>query len=107
MPHCNSEPADPDQACNNTVCNLTPARVRGEPEPQASLNDGECQDNTSPPYVQSRPDGSAVVPYIDEMVDITECGLEEEGGDNGESNDGVIFMNLGINSQPSGVSKKL
>ena len=51
MSYRNTEPADPDQARNNTISYLAARRVIGKPQAQASLDDGERQDNAPPPYV--------------------------------------------------------
>ena len=58
------------------------------------MNDGERQDNAAPPYVQDRPNGSPSFSNVDSMVKSAEGGLEEEGGDDGEADDGVVFVDL-------------
>lgn len=94
MPHGNTEPGDPNQARNNAICYLATSRVVGKPQSQTSLDDGERQDSPTPPYMQSRPNRSPAFSDVDGMVKSAENGLEEEGGDDSETDNGVVFMDL-------------
>ena len=101
MPHRNTEPADPYQTRNDTICHLASVRVIGKFQAQASLDDGERQDHAAPPNVESRPNGSPVCPDVDGVVKDTESGLKEEGGDDGETDDWVVFAELYEADQPA------
>ena len=94
MPHGHTEPRDPDYTRHNAVRNLAARRVVGEFEAQPALNDGERQEKTAPPHVKGRPDGSPLFPNIDSVVKGSKRGLENEGGDDGETDDGVVFRDL-------------
>ena len=95
MPHGHPEPAEPDDAGHDPIRNLASGGVVSKLEAQTSLNDGESQENATPPDVESGPDGSPLLPNKDGMMEGTESGLEEEAGDDGETDDGVVFMELG------------
>lgn len=41
-----------------------------------------------------RPDGFAVGALVDEMVDVTEDGLEDKSADDDEADDGVVVVEL-------------
>ena len=51
MPHDHTEPADPNQAGDNPVCNLASGRVIGELQAQASVDDGQGEEEAAPPDV--------------------------------------------------------
>ena len=101
MPHGHAEPAEPDDAGHNPVRNLAPGGVVGELEAQASLNDGESEENTTPPDVEGGPDGSPLLPNVDGVVEGAESGLEEEAGNDDETDDWMVFVELDISSQCS------
>ena len=95
MPHGHAEPAEPDDASHDPISNLATGCVVSELEAQTSLDDGESQENTTPPDVEGGPDGSPLLTNKDGMMEGTEGGLEEEAGDDGETDDRVVFVELG------------
>ena len=94
MHHGNTEPDDPDQAGDNTISDFASRGVSGEFQAQASLDDGEGQDDAAPPDVRSGPDRSPSVSDVDGVVESAEDGLEDEGGDDGKADDGVVLADL-------------
>ena len=44
--------------------------------------------------MQGGPDGSALFAGVDGVMESAEDGLEEETGDNGDADDGVVFVDL-------------
>ncbi len=94
MPHGDAEPADPNDARNDPVCNLAAVRVGGELQAEAALDEGEGEEEAAPPDVQGGPDGSAVLFDVDGVVEGAEDGLEDEGDDDGDADYGVVFVDL-------------
>ena len=58
------------------------------------MDDGKGQENATPPHVRSGPDRSPSIADVDGMVESAEDGLEHEGGDDGQANDGVVLADL-------------
>ena len=94
MPHGNGEPGDPDQAGYDTIGDFASGGVIGESQAQASLDDGEGEDDAAPPHVRIRPNRSPSLSDVDGVVECAEDGLEHEGGDDGKTNDGVVLVDL-------------
>ena len=51
MPDGNTNPDEPNDTRNHSVCDLTSRRVIGELQAQASLDEGEGDEDTAPPDV--------------------------------------------------------
>lgn len=51
MPDGDTDPDEPNDPRNNSVCDLASRRVIGELQAQASLDEGEGQEDTTPPDV--------------------------------------------------------
>ncbi len=96
MPHGDAEPADPNDARDDPVCDLAAVRVGGEFQAQAALDEGEGEEEAAPPDVQGGPDGSAVLFDVDGVVEGAEDGLEDEGDDDGDTDYGVVFVDLDV-----------
>ena len=94
MPDGNSDPDEPDDTRNDPICNLAFGCVAGELQAQASLDESEGEEDTAPPDVEGGPDGSSLFADEDGMMEGAEDGLEEESGDDGETDDRVVFVYL-------------
>ena len=94
MHYGNTEPDDPDQTGYNTIGDFASCRVGGESQAQSSLDDGEGQDNASPPHVRGRPNRSPSLSDVNGVVEGAKDWLEHEGGDDGKTNDGVVLVDL-------------
>ena len=90
----NTEPDDPDHAGYNTIGDFASCCVGGELQAQASLNDGEGQDHTAPPHVRGGPNRSPSLADVNGVVEGAEDRLEDESGDDGKADDGVVFVDL-------------
>ena len=51
MPDGNTDPDEPNDTRNNSICDLASRRVIGELQAQASFDEGEGQEDTAPPDV--------------------------------------------------------
>ena len=100
MPNGNTEPADPHYARDNSVRYLASRSVIGKFQAQASFDDGEGQDKTAPPDMESRPNRFSLFSDVDGMVKSAESGLEKESGDDSEADDGMICVDLYVRDQP-------
>ena len=100
MPNGNTEPADPNYARDNAVCYLASRGVISEFQAQTSFDDGEGQDKTAPPDMESRPNRASLFSGVDGMVKSAEGGLEKESGDDSKADDGVICVDLYVRDQP-------
>ena len=94
MPHGNAQPDEPNHARNHSICDLATSRVVGELQAQSALDDGEGEEKAAPPDVQGRPDRSPLCFDVDGVVESTEDGLEDESGQDGNTDDGMIFVDL-------------
>ena len=65
-------------------------------QPQAAIDDAERDGRAAPVRVEVSPDGAVAVLGVEDMVGVAEEGLDEEGGEDGEADDGVVVGYLQI-----------
>ena len=51
MPNGNADPDEPNDARNDSVCDLASSRVIGELQAQAAFDEGQGYEDTAPPDV--------------------------------------------------------
>ena len=94
MPNRDTDPDEPNNTRDDAVGDFATGGVISELEAEAALDEGEGEEEAAPPDVEGGPDGSALGLDVDGVVEGAEDGLEEEGDDDDEADDGVVFVDL-------------
>lgn len=88
-PHDNGHPDEPHRPGDDAVRDLPLDRVPAQHEAEAAVDDAQREDEPAPPDVRDGPDGAALVLFVHVVVDEAADGLENEGADDDDADDGV------------------
>lgn len=93
-PRRHDGPHQPDQPGHHAIRDFAFPGVIAQFEAESAVDDTERDQNPTEPDVGCGPDVAFAGSLKDEMMDVTESGLEHEEGDDDETEDGVVFIDL-------------
>ena len=94
MPHGHTGPDQPNDTRDDTIRDLATGRIMREFETETALDEGEGEEEATPPDVEGGVDGAAAGADVGGVVEGAEDGLEDEGDEDGDADDGVVFVDL-------------